>query len=605
MRSKTIPETFWNQIRARGEGRVALRCFTGGGDVSDYTWAEYGERVALTALGLLELGLKKGDRVSIIGNNRHEWLESDLAIICAGGITVPIYVTLPPKQIEYILEHSESRMIVVENEALLNTIQEMRGSLPQLEKIIVMDKIEPDDPSVLTLEQVRGRGVSKERQALDEAARGSAPEDVFTIVYTSGTTGFPKGVMLTHTNMLSAIETLMDTVGVAEDGREFNLSFLPLAHIAERMLSCFISAYVGGTTCFGKGLETLPDDLKRARPTVFFAVPRLYEKFFEGIQGKLKDASGLKGRLARWAVCVGQKRVAITQSGQKVPPGIRLRYSLARRLVFSKLKAALGLDRIRVIASGAAPIKKEILEFFHAIDIPVREIYGQTEDCAVTTIHRTGNIKLGNVGQPFPGLQLKIGADGEILIKGGNIFKGYFKDPEATAAAFSDGWFHTGDAGMLDDEGFLTITDRLKDLIITAGGKNIAPQNIENLLKSYEHISNAVVIGDRRPYLVGLLALDEAALIPWAEKNGLRYQNIAELTVHPDVKTMVAQIVCDANSRLGRFETLKQWAILPGDLSIEEGELTPTLKVKRHEISRKYAQLIDSLYQGRADRAGV
>ncbi len=596
MNAKTIPELFWDRVESSGEGTIALRCFDED-EVQEYSWHEYGERAALTALGFIELGLKPKEAVAIIGGNRHEWLEADLGVICAGGVSVPIYVTLPPEQIRYIINHSQSKFIIVENAALLDVILNIKSDLPQLEKIIVMENVNSADQAVLTLDNVRHLGEKRSRDELKEIASSISPEDIFTIVYTSGTTGYPKGAMISHHNMLSAIKHLIDTVGVAEDGEEYNLSFLPLAHIAERMLSCFISVYLGATTCFGKGLETLPEDLKKTRPTIFFAVPRLYEKFYEGIQSRLENMPGFKGKLARWATKVGGERVGCEQSGQSVPLSVKTKYGLAQKLVFSKLKEAIGFDRIRVLASGAAPIKKEILEFFHAIDIPVREIYGQTETCAVTTIHRSDRIKLGNVGQPFPGIELKIAEDGEILIRGSNVFKGYFNDPEATAESFDGEWFHTGDIGLLDEEGYLTITDRKKDLIITAGGKNIAPQPIENLIKSNELISNAVVIGDRRPYLTAIFTLDQEALISWADQKEIQYQNFEELASLPEVKDTLETIISEINTLLGRYETIKKWTVLPQDFTIESGELTPTLKVKRHVVNRNYAQLIDNLYQ--------
>jgi len=602
VQTKTIPETFWEQVSKSGEGKVALRRFEGNRS-TDFSWAEYGEQVSRFALGLISIGLQPGDKVAIIGANRPEWLEADLGVICAGAISVPIYLTLPPRQIQYILEHSETRFIVVENQELMKTILELKDSLPLLERIIIMEGIEGapekevENEEIIPQGKIRELGKEKDSSILNNIAANISPQDTFTIVYTSGTTGFPKGVMITHHNILSAVQTLTETVGISIEENQFTLSFLPLAHIAERMLSCFISAYLGTTVCFGKGLDTLPEDLHKTRPTVFFAVPRLYEKFYEAITKRIQGMEGIKSSLARWAIKVGYRRVNYIQSDREVPSGLQWRYRLAQRLVFSKLKESIGLDRIKVIASGAAPIKKEILEFFHAIDIPVREIYGQTESCAVTTIHRNERIKLGNVGQPFPNLQLKLDEDGEVMIKGDQIFVGYYKDEKATQKSFSGDWFHTGDVGELDEEGFLTITDRKKDILITAGGKNIAPQPIENSLKMHEHISNAIVIGDKRPYLVALITLDEDTLVPWAKEKGLKFKNLVELTALPEVNGIVKRAVEETNAQLGRFETIKKWKVLPHDFKVETGDLTPTLKIKRHIISKNYQHLIEKLYQ--------
>jgi len=566
----------------------------------DITWNQYRKDVRYVANGLISLGLQKGDKISILGINSYEWVVSDYASMSCGAVSVPLYVTASAEQLEYVADHSESKILVVQNRELLDKVSYFLVKLDKLEKIIMMRPTETDNPDILQFEEVkeRGRDYAKEYpEELDDRIKELKPDDFMSIMYTSGTTGPPKGVMLTHRNATWTIDSLNQCFDI-EQGKERILSYLPLSHIAERSITCFQSVVNAYLTHFGEGLNTLREDLLVARPTIMFGVPRVWKKFHKALQKRFSEEEGVKKKLIDWGLKVGREKVRRRQAGEEIGGWLKFRYNLADRLIFSKIREGVGLDEGRVVVSGAAPIYKDILEFFHAIGIPIREVYGQTEDTGPTTIHQWDRVKLGTVGQPIPGSEVKVAEDGEILVKGGHVFQGYFRSPKATAETLEGGWLHSGDIGVLDEDNFLTVTDRKKDLIITAGGKNIAPQNIENLLKSITYVSQAVVIGDRRKFLTALITLEPEAIQDWAKQQGISYQDYEDLVQNDRVREMIKGEVERINrEELSRCQTIKDFRILKKDLSIEDGLLTPTLKVKRGPVIESYSDLVESMYE--------
>jgi len=595
----TVLILFCQQVAKYGD-RVALRK-KALGRWHESSWREYGQRVREVASGLVALGLRRGECISIIAENRPEWLYSDLGIMAAGGVTVGIYTTNSPEQCAYILNHSEARFHIVEDEEQLDKVLQVRGGLPLLEKIIVIDLKglrKFHDPMVISFEQLLAVGrefdAAQPSRFLQSLGEGK-PEDVAILVYTSGTTGLPKGAMLSHETILFST-MLLEQIGPMRETDE-TISYLPLAHIAQRLLSVFGQIRYGYTVNFAESLDTFPYDLREVSPQIFFGPPRIWEKFYSAITLRMEKATWLKRRVYRAALAMGNRAAKRRLCGEAVPPSLHLADLLARLAVFRKLKQHLGLDRARYVLSGAAPIAPGLLEFFQSIGVPIKESYGQTENCGPVTAHLEDRIKLGTVGQAIPGCEVKIAEDGEILLRGRNVFQGYFKDPQATKEALRDGWLCTGDVGELDPEGFLTLTDRKKDLIITAGGKNIAPQPIENQLKSSPYIADAVVIGDRRKHLTALIVIDEENVANFAQEQRIPFTTFSDLTTKPEVYTLIDGEVKRVNRTLSQVETVKRFAVLDKKLDPEDGDVTPTMKVKRKAISERYGELIESLYE--------
>jgi len=593
----TIQDRFLRAVQERGS-RVAL-WHKHRGLWHPVTWAEYGRAAQEVALGLVSLGFEPGQAVAIIGHNRPEWLFCDVGTLLAGGLSVGVYATNPPEQCAYILAHSEARVFFVEDREQLAKALEIRGALAHLEHIVVMDPVGLGafaDPQVLTLAELRALG----RAAGDPAGlrarwRHASEDDVAILLYTSGTTGPPKGAMLTHRNLLWTAEAL----GRANPlyPTDSALSFLPLSHIAERMLSVYLPLVWGYVVYFAESLETLFQNLQEVRPTILFAVPRLWEKLYAQLTLHMRDLDPFKRTAYEAALHTGRMYALARLAGERPSPALRAAHTLAEWSVLRPLRRRLGLDRVRFAVSGAAPIAPEILEFYHAIGVRIREVYGQTEGSGPTTIHQGDRIRLGTVGQPLPGVEVRIAEDGEILVRGPNVFAGYFKDPHATAQALRDGWLHSGDVGEMDPEGFLRITDRKKDLIVNAYGKNIAPAYVENQLKASPYIQDAVVIGDRRPYLVALIVIDEDNVARWAQDQRIPFSTFTDLCMNDRVRELVAWEVERINRRLSSPEQVKRFAILPRRLYQEDGEVTPTLKVKRKVVQEKYRELIESLYR--------
>lgn len=595
----TVPILFCQQVAKYGD-RVAMRK-KALGRWQEISWREYGQRVREVASGLVALGLRRGECVSIIAENRPEWLYSDLGIMAAGGVTVGVYTTSSPEQCAYILNHSEARFHIVEDEEQLDKVLQVRGRLPLLERIIVIDLKglrRFHDPIVISFEQLLAVGreldaarPSRFRQSLEEGK----PEDVAILVYTSGTTGLPKAAMLSHETILFSA-TLLEQISPIQETDE-TISYLPLAHIAQRLLTIFGQIRYGYTVNFAENLNTFPHNLREVSPQIIFGPPRIWEKFYSAITLRMEKATWLKRRVYRAALAIGGREARLRLSGDAVPLPLQMATVLAHLAVFRKLKTHLGLDRARYVLSGAAPISPGLLEFFQSIGIPIKESYGQTESCGPATAHLGNRIKLGTVGQAIPGCEVKIAQDGEILLQGWNVFQGYFKDPQATKETLRYGWLYTGDVGELDAEGFLTLTDRKRDLIITAGGKNIAPQLIENQLKSSPYIADAVVIGDRRRYLTVLIVIDEENVTNFAQEYRIPFTTFSDLSRKREVYTLIDGEVERVNRTLSQVETVKRFAVLDKKLDPEDEDITPTMKVKRKAISERYRELIESLYE--------
>lgn len=554
------------------------------------TWQTYAAQVRTAARALIALGFPRGGKVAILGFNRPEWVILDHAAMMAGGAAAGIYTTCSPDEVQYIVHHSEAHLVLVEDAGQLAKVTARRAQLPLLRWIVVMRGAQATGDDVLSWDDFNARGDAKLDAELDARLAGLEPAELATLIYTSGTTGPPKGVMLSHANLAWTSQLLIDSGGGKVDG-DTSLSYLPLSHIAEQMGTIHMPATAGSTVYFAESLDKLPDNIKESRPTVFFGVPRVWEKFHAGLSARLGEVTGGKRRLVDWARRVCTEVNARRDRGEPVPWLVQAQYALAGRLVIGKLKAALGFDRARVLSSGAAPIAPDVLAFFASIDLPIREIYGQSEDCGPTSYNLPGRTRIGSVGPPLPGLEVKIAEDGEILVRGPNVFLGYYKEPQATAETLKDGWLCTGDLGAFDKDGFLTITGRKKEIIITAGGKNIAPKNIEAALKESLLIGEAIVIGDRRKFLSALITLDDAVAQKLAPE-----VPADQLAAAPAVRAAVQKQIDAVNETLARVEQIKKFTILPRAFSIAGGELTPTMKLKRKVISQRYETEIDAMY---------
>jgi long-chain acyl-CoA synthetase len=596
MANVTLASMFWHRVEQDGD-RPAQQSKERG-VWQTRTWRQVGEAVRELATGLLALGRKPGEAVAILSASRAEWVQADFAIFSAGCRTIPIYPTYPPDLIQYIVNDADVKTLIVEDPAQLAKVLEVQGKMDGLEQVVVIQGHQGEPSAQITtwdgLRRLGRDNLERLKSELAGRVTGVRPEDIATIVYTSGTTGPPKGVVQTHGNHIATLESAAKMAGIA-DG-DTHLLFLPLAHSFARLES-FIGVHRGLTTAFAENIDKLRDNLPEVRPHFICSVPRVFEKVYAGVLAKAEAGSPLKKKIFYWAVEVGREVSKLQQARKPVPAGLAVKHRLAHKLVFSKLHAALG-GRLRFAVSGGAPLSKEIAEFFHAAGILILEGYGLTETCPSLTFNRLDNFKFGSVGQAQPGVEIKIAPDGEILGRGANIAKGYFKKPEATAEVFlSDGWFATGDIGRLDGDGFLYITDRKKDLIVTAGGMNIAPQNVENLLKGDPFISQVMVYGDRRPYPVALITVNPEELVKFAKEQGILDTDPASLAKHPKVVERVSRIVEDRNGELQSYAKIKKFAILPADFTVENGLLTPTLKVKRKVITDKHRELLDSLYR--------
>ncbi len=595
MEFKTVHEMYrhWAETRRDLPAYYAKRQ----GRYLPVSWKEHGENIRDFALGMMALGMEYRDPVSILGLTRPEWDIADKAAMSAGGVAVGVYHSNTAAQVHHVVHHSESRFLVVENRQQWEKVRTIRQDLPQVKRFIVMDPWEgASEEGLVPFQEVLALGKRERPRYETEYARrfGSvAADDTAILFYTSGTTGPPKGAMLTHANVLAACVFMRDLKIFT--ARDTSVIWLPMPHIYGR-IAMIAGAYTGTVGYYAESLDKMLENLQEIRPTIFYSVPRIFEKVHSKVMSQAAESSAFKKKIFAWALSTGLERSRVLQKGALPSRILECRYRLADRLVFRRIRQVFG-GRIRILISGGAPIAKDILEFFHAAGILPLELYGITEVLGCT-MNRPDRYRLGSVGPAGPGVELRLAEDGEILVRSKMVFKGYLKDPEKTAEVLSpDGWYATGDIGTLDSDGFLWITDRKKDILITAGGKNVAPQNIENILKTSPYISQALVYGDRKPYLTALVTLDPEEIRTWAQAQGIEAASARELASHPKVNEWIDSIIREKNRELARYEQIKYFRILPEEFSQDRGTLTATLKVRRREVIKQYRHLIDEMYR--------
>lgn len=593
----TAVDLFADRV-ARWPERSALRHKVAG-TWESISWGEYGTTVRQAAAGLVELGISVGDRVGILAGNQPRWHMADMAILSAAAVSVPSYPSSAASQVAHVLGHSGCRVCFVGDRDQLAKVLLVHRSLPTVQRIVILGPAPDglDDDLLMTFEDLCALGrdrLERHPDTVDGRSRFVEPAALASIVYTSGTTGAPRGVLLTHANVVETIRAITQVVSVGPTDRF--LSFLPLSHIAERCVSHFGQIVSGGETWFAQGLATLADDLRACRPTIFFAVPRVWEKFQAAILDELGGSPRPVRALADRYLRLGRERLDAQDSGTLRSPRQALAYLTLNHTLGARIRRALGFDRCRLFVSSAAPIHPGLLRWFHAVDVPIAEVYGMTESCGPATFNRAGRIRIGSVGEPLPGVEVRIAQDGEILVRGPNVCAGYHRDRAATAALVdAHGWMHTGDAGFLDGNQYLHVTGRKKDLIITSSGKNVAPQDLETDLATESLISQAVVIGDGHPYLTALIALDlEAVISHLGDHSG--QVDLEALATHPVIQQHIDRSIQRINASRAPIERIKSWRILPRELTIVGGELTPTLKVRRQVVAGRFSELIDEMY---------
>lgn len=573
------------------------------------SWKEYSKLVQEIALGLMTLGLRPDEKAAIFSSTTHYWVAADLATISNGSVSVPIYPTSSASDIKYIVNNSQSRVVFVQNEAILKKLLAVKDELPSLHKIVVFYM--PEDAktvaelaekhgvptSLLTdIETLRKLGASLDSahlKVLEERMKATSRDGIATIIYTSGTTGVPKGVPLTHGNIISVLEDIKPLLPIDEE--DVYLSYLPLSHVFERICGEFYWMAKGGTCAFAESIETMARNMAEAEPTMILCVPRVLDRIYSKVKAGIEGASGRKRDLIEWSIEIGKEVVARSAERKPIGPILMLKYAIAEKLALSKLREKIG-PQLRMIVSGGAPATRETLNFFNAIGINTLEGYGLTETAAPTNVNQIGQVRMGTVGPGIASLEQKIAEDGEILVKGPSIFKGYYRNDEATAEAFEGEWFKTGDIGVIDEFGYLQITDRKKDLIVNSAGKNIAPQKIEAILKTVPLVTQAVVFGDKQKYLVALLMLEEQAAVDFAREQGWEFNSYFDLTTNKDFLAYLKREMVTRSRLLADHEQVKRFTILQSDLSVEAGELTATLKIKRNVVSKNYKDLITQMY---------
>ncbi|MCC6396456.1 MAG: long-chain fatty acid--CoA ligase [Bacteroidetes bacterium] len=596
---RTIPEMFLRLTEKFAKESRPVLMYKSDGTYKGISYSELRSKVETFAFGLSALGIERGDRVAIISENRPEWVVSDLAIVALGAVGVPLYPTMTAKQIEFIFNDAGVKAAIVSNQFQLNKVMRAYPDVKTLEKVILIAEKGPiPEPDTFGFSVVMEMG-EKRRKEDPELVRKSIqsvqPEDLLTLIYTSGTTGNPKGVMLSHRNLVSNIIASAQVIEFGTD--DVMLSFLPLSHSFERMAGYYTGMSCGATIAYAESVETVRDNMLEVRPTIVTTVPRLFERIYSRVMKQVDGGSPLKKKIFFWALDVGHRYAQARRTGS-ISTGLRLKHAVADRLVYAKLREKTG-GRMKFFVSGGAALGKEFGEFFEAVGLNVIEGYGLTESSPVISVNRLDNYKFGTVGHPIPGVEVRIAPDGEILARGPNIMTGYFNNQEATRQAIdSDGWLHTGDIGNLDAEGFIHITDRKKHLFVSSGGKNIAPQPIENLFLSSKYIEQFMLIGDRRMFLTALIVPDFDALKEYADARNITYTSISDLVKDPDVNDLIDKEINKIQKDLANYERVRRFTLLEKQFSIEEGELTPTQKVRRKVIEERYGHLIDSMYEG-------
>ncbi|MXW92925.1 MAG: long-chain fatty acid--CoA ligase [Rhodospirillaceae bacterium] len=595
----TLPRLFRKRYTEEA-GKVAMR-EKDLGIWRSISWADYGEAARNAGQGLMALGLARGEVVSILSETNKEWMFADLGAICAGASSSGVYTTDSAKQLEYIVNDSSSAFLFVENEEQLDKYLQVRDRVPTLRKVIIMDLEglrDFDDPMTMSWDDLLelGRQYGRDNPAAwDERIDGSAPDDTPILVYTSGTTGPPKGAMISNRNVIFQVSNASAMLHFREGDNQ--LAFLPLCHIAERGFSMFLSIAYKTVVNFAESPETVAENVREVAPHYLFAVPRVWEKFYSTFTIRMQDATWIGKRLYDWAIGVGTRLAEHRIEGSA--PGIRdrLLYAIAGFLVLNNVKTMIGLRRTRWTATGAAPISPDLIRWYLALGINMVELYGQTENTGVATSNRPDEFKVGTVGLALPNTEVKISERGEILIKGPHVFKGYLNNPEKTAETVVDGWLHTGDVGSVDNQGYFRITDRIKDIIITAGGKNVTPSEIENQLKFSPYIADAVIVGDQRKFLSCLVMIDEDTVMKFAQDNNVPFSNYASLCRADAVQRLIQAEIDTVNRDFARVEQIKAFRLIEQVLMPEDDELTPTMKLKRSFVSAKYKDLIDSMYE--------
>ena len=596
----TVPALFWNAVARRGP-KVWLRQ-KDLGIWRSWTWQQTGEAVREIAGGLLALGFAPRETASILSNTVIEWVLADLAVLSCGGVANGIYPTDAAAQVQYLCDDSATSVLFVEDDEQLDKALEVRDRLPRLRRIVVFDMEglrDLHDPMVMSLDELRRVGRDWNAQHPDEVTRRVAqvePEDLAILVYTSGTTGKPKGAMHSHAGLVYTVRGYNTLIARNEDDE--CMCFLPLCHIAERLGGEYFSLYTGAKLNFVENPETVPENVREIAPTVFTAVPRVWEKFYSGVTIALREASGLQQAAYAWAIQVGTRIAERVLAGQPVPAALKLQYAAADALVLANVRKMIGIDRARFLVTGAAPISPELVKWYLALGVPMLEVWGMTETCGAATGIPAERIKPGSIGPAARYNAVRVDPDtGEIQVKGPNVFMGYLNQPEKTAETFTpDGWLRTGDVGGVDADGFFRITDRMKDIIITAGGKNVTPSEFENELKFSPYITDAVVIGDRRPYLTAIVMIDQENVEKYAQDHDVPFSNYASLTRAPEVQALIQSEIERVNRKFARVEQVKKFFLLDTQLSAEDEELTPTMKLKRKLVQQKYAPQIEAMY---------
>jgi len=588
---ETLPQLFLNTVASYPKDDYMM--YKKDGSYRSISTAEFAKQVRQFSLGLVALGHRPGDRLIILAESSPWWVMTDLANVCAGGITVPIHAVLTPEQVKYIINDSEAGIVVFSSLEIWKKIEAVKSALPHVRNFVSFGEAPPE--GVHSFDRVREMGEKLEREnpgRFESAAKAVRPDDLAAIIYTSGTTGVPKGAMLTHANFVS--NTISATKVIKISDKETGFSFLPLSHTLER-IGVLAYLYNGCTIAFAESMDTLRANLLEIRPHLMVSAPRIFEKIYAGIINNVLSSSSLKKKIFFWAMKVGKRHGAKKLGGKPISPILQAKRNLAQKLVFHKIIGLTG-GRIRLFLSGGAPLSKDIAEFFYAVGLLILEGYGLTETSPVISLNALEHMKFGSVGKPIPGVEVRIAADGEILTRGPHVMKGYYKKPAETAEVFDGDWFRTGDIGHIDGEGFLVITDRKKDIIVTSGGKNIAPQQIENLLKTSPYISSAVVTGDRRKFCSAIIVPNFEKIEQYAASRGIPTSDRPGLVRNRDIVDFLMGEVNKTTVDLASYEKIKKIIVLEKDFEIDAGELTPTLKVKRNIIEKKYRDLIDALY---------
>tara|TARA_Y100000588_G_scaffold98790_1_gene107369 strand:+ start:252 stop:2108 length:1857 start_codon:yes stop_codon:yes gene_type:complete len=582
-------------------GKVAIR-EKDFGLWNEYTWQQYGENARLVGQGLKALGLERGDVCSIASEVNKEWMFSDLGVICMGGVSNGVYPTDSASQVEYLITDSSTRFYFAEDEEQLDKVLEVRDRTPTLEKIIIFDMEglrHLDDPMCISFDELLelGSGYENENpQVWDEEIDTAEANDLMILTYTSGTTGPPKGAMITQGNMMFMMQCLQTCYGI--DPADEQLGFLPLAHVAGRMFYTFSVIESTAIVNLVENIETVNHDLQEVEPTIHFAVPRVWEKQFSNVAIKLKEGTQLGRWAYDYALNVGVKRADYLKRGENIPVNVKAQFYVADKLVFKNIRRLLGIDKCRWLSTAAAPIAPDLIDWYWAIGKPMYEVYGQTECTGIATANFTEDFRIGSVGKAAEGVEVVLSEDDEILIRGPGVIKGYWNKPEKTAETIQQGWLHTGDVGRIDDDGFVYIIDRMKDIIITAGGKNITPSEIENQLKFSPYVTDAVVVGDKRPYLTCLVMIDDENVTKYAQDHDVPFTNYTSLCHTKEVEDLIWGEIEAVNSKFARVETIKKFRLIDQLLDPEDDELTPTQKLKRKVVNEKYIDLIDGMYRG-------